>query len=399
METGYQLHFKTDTGKVRANNEDSFGEHKLPNGHLLVVCDGMGGHSGGELASKMGVECIIDYCKKSRSENAIIMIHEAIKFANTQVHGYASTYPEFKGMGTTCVVVFITTSGQIYYGHVGDSRLYAFTKQGLKILTKDHSYVQYLVDTGEIKESEMETHPSKNQILRALGYDETVKPDVCSEPYIPEQGDIFLLCSDGLNGMIGKEIITRILKELQTSRDLSLAADELIHSALEAGGRDNVTVGLLQVSKETSDQTIRISNQSDSSQNQLNMGAKILFFLTIILITVFTLNYFFGSNEENSNTPSKTESSITKADTLDLKKNENLPDKKSDTTKSSVKGKSKEKADAKTTRSDKNTKETIKPNNVAAQPEPVKPAPTTAPPINAPSSPPQSTGTPQNTLL
>jgi serine/threonine protein phosphatase PrpC len=397
METGYQLHFKTDTGKVRANNEDSFGEHKLPNGHLLVVCDGMGGHSGGELASKMGVECIIDYCKKSRSDNAIIMIHEAIKFANTQIHGYASTYPEFKGMGTTCVVVFITNSGQLYYGHVGDSRLYAFTRQGLKTLTKDHSYVQYLVDTGEIKESEMETHPSKNQILRSLGYDETVKPDVCSEPYIPEQGDIFLLCTDGLNGMIGNKIIARIFEQQQASGDLSLAADELIHSALEAGGRDNVTVGLLWVGTEAPNQTIRIPNHSNSSRNQLNMGAKLLFFLTIILITVFTLNYFWGSSEEKSNVSSNTKSSTMTPDTLEVQKKEKNQDKESDSTKNSVKGKSKEKANSKSTRSDKGSKETTKANNVTQETKKEESTPKTKETNEASSGPPDNSKTSQNT--
>lgn len=245
MSTTYDFIFSTNVGNVRKNNEDYFGEKKLPGGHVFVVCDGMGGHSGGEIASKKAVECILDYFTRSRGENAVQMIHEAIKFANSQVHGFASTYPEYSGMGTTCVVVYLDQSMKLYYGHVGDSRLYLRSKNNLSALTKDHSYVQFLVDTGEIEESQMETHPSKNQILRALGIDEVVKPEVCPEPITPKPGDLFLLCSDGLNGMIGKEQIHQLLGTVQDKKTLGTKASSLVEAALEAGGKDNVTVGLI----------------------------------------------------------------------------------------------------------------------------------------------------------
>lgn len=395
MEKGYKVHFKTDTGKIRTNNEDGFGEHKLTNGHLLVVCDGMGGHLGGEFASQKCVECIIDYCKKSRSDNAIIMIHEAIKFANTQVHGFASTYPEYKGMGTTCVVVFFADSGSLYYGHVGDSRLYAFTREGLKSLTKDHSYVQYLVDTGEINESEMENHPSKNQILRAIGIDETIKPDVCSEPYIPEQGDLFLLCTDGLNGMINNKAISAILNQFRLSNDLSLTADELISAALEAGGRDNVTVGLLQVNKDTSDQTIRISNQEGSNVFQWRVISKLLLFLTIILVTVLTLNHFFNSRKDDTETRSKVESGAINTDTIVGKSNENKPDKTSDTTQNHPKGNTKSKDNNKTNKKVGQTKADTKKN--LTSPESVPSKITGDNTVKSNQAPPQATETSEKT--
>jgi serine/threonine protein phosphatase PrpC len=247
-------------GNVRKNNEDFYGEKQLAGGHVFVVCDGMGGHSGGEIASQKAVECILDYCTRSRGENAVQMIHEAIKFANSQVHGFASMNPEYKGMGTTCVVVFITNSNKLYYGHVGDSRLYLHNKQGLRSITKDHSYVQYLVDIGDIKESEMESHPSKNQILRALGIDEVVKPEVCPEPLNPQPGDTFLLCSDGLNGMINHDEIQGILDSKKQGKTLEQVSSNLIQAALDAGGKDNVTVGLIEFGDEQSDVTLNLIN-------------------------------------------------------------------------------------------------------------------------------------------
>lgn len=266
MNNKYDFFFSTDKGKIRDNNEDFYGEKKLSKGHVFVVCDGVGGHSGGEIASQKAVECILDYFTRSKGENAVQMIHESIKFANSQVHGFASTYPEYKGMGTTCVVVYITDSGYFYYGHVGDSRLYLSNKGGLKALTKDHSYVQYLVDIGEIKESEMETHPSKNQILRALGSDEVVKPEVSIEPLFPKSGDIFLLCSDGLNGMIGNEKIQKVLNSKNETPSLLEKADKLIQSALDAGGKDNVTVGLIEFVSEEQEKTLQFPSSKDSNR-------------------------------------------------------------------------------------------------------------------------------------
>jgi serine/threonine protein phosphatase PrpC len=397
METKYKFQFKSETGKVRTNNEDAFGEYKLPNGHLFVVCDGMGGHSGGEMASKKSIECIIEYCKKARSENAIIMIHEAIKFANTQIHGFASTYPEYKGMGTTCVVVFYTSSGQLYYGHVGDSRLYVYSGDRLKALTKDHSYVQYLVDTGEIQESEMETHPSKNQILRAIGIEETIRPDVCSEPYIPASGDIFLLCTDGLNGMIGNKLIGTILQPLQNTHNLSLTSDELIQSALEAGGKDNVTVGIIQISKELSDPTIVIQNQSFSKINKFNLGALILLFISIIVATFFTLNYFFTKSEKEIVPNSKTENKET---TITLKKNheeENASEMKRDSSKDSKKTELKAEETQHVTQKKETNKNNPKPNTPpSSRPSPSKVKIDNT--INPSQTPPKSSEALENTI-
>lgn len=286
-------------GNVRKNNEDFYGEKQLADGHVFVVCDGMGGHSGGEIASQKAVECILDYCTRSRGENAVQMIHEAIKFANSQVHGFASMNPEYKGMGTTCVVVYITNSNKLYYGHVGDSRLYLYNKQGLRCITKDHSFVQYLVDIGDIKESEMESHPSKNQILRALGIDEVVKPEVCPEPLNPQSGDTFLLCSDGLNGMVKNQEIGRIMESIGRGSSLESVSDKLIQAALDGGGKDNVTVGLISLYGEESDQTLQLSSPKSGRFSKKSM----ILYITIGVILLGLLfggyNYFKKTDEEN----------------------------------------------------------------------------------------------------
>jgi serine/threonine protein phosphatase PrpC len=300
MSTTYDFIFSTHVGNVRKNNEDYFGEKKLSGGHVFVVCDGMGGHLGGEIASKKAVECILDYFTRSRGENAVQMIHEAIKFANSQIHGFASTYPEYSGMGTTCVVVYLDQSMKLYYGHVGDSRLYLRSKNKLNSLTKDHSYVQFLVDTGEIKEEEMESHPSKNQILRALGIDEVVKPEVCPEPIYPKPGDLFLICSDGLNGMIGKEEIHHLLGTTHDKKDLSTKANGLIQAALEAGGKDNVTVGLIGFGGSTDDaNTLEpTTEKSKKSKSGLSRFQKPALITILVLAAILAAIKFFTNREK-----------------------------------------------------------------------------------------------------
>jgi serine/threonine protein phosphatase PrpC len=297
MPNSYDFNFASHVGIVRKNNEDYFGEKKLAGGHVFVVCDGMGGHSGGEIASKKAVECIIDYFTRSRGENAVQMIHEAIKFANSQVHGFATTYPEYTGMGTTCVVAYLTQDKKFYYGHVGDSRLYLQTSKGLTTLTKDHSYVQFLVDTGEIEESQMETHPSKNQILRALGIDEVVKPEVCPEPLSPSDGDLFLLCSDGLNGMIDKEKIQSLLTNKE-NKSLALKAQTLIQAALDGGGKDNVTVGLIGFSGETKEPTLEVTQEHSKKSLSVRIQ-KLLILLILVLAGIYAGIKFWKAKEPN----------------------------------------------------------------------------------------------------
>jgi serine/threonine protein phosphatase PrpC len=248
MKIEHTAQFATHVGRVRSNNEDAFHSFQTKSGTVYIVCDGMGGHVGGEVASQQAVKSIMDYCTHSSDETPVQMLHEAIKFANSQVHAYATRNPENKGMGTTCVVVFVSQDNDLFYAHVGDSRLYVRSSKGLVLLTKDHSYVQFLVDSGQILESEMEVHPDRNRILRALGIDEVVKPTVCKTPYHVQGGETFLMCTDGLNGMIRTSSIEEILASRSQGVTIEARVSNLINAALNEGGKDNVTVGLLDFS-------------------------------------------------------------------------------------------------------------------------------------------------------
>lgn len=259
----------TDVGLVRKANEDCMGQAMTPNGHLYVVCDGMGGHLGGATASKIGVDCIIEYVNKKPYENIGEMLVAAVKFANTQVFAKAVYDPQLKGMGSTCVILLITLDGNAWTCHVGDSRIYLFRNSKLSRLTKDHSYVQFLVDTGEIKEEEAEKHPNKNQILRALGSDEDIKPELCAVPFKPENNDLFLLCSDGLTGMVDEEGIASRIK----STSLPDTPEKLVADALANGGRDNVTVSLVEVTDMP--KIITAFSKRKNTSNEVNLLGKI----------------------------------------------------------------------------------------------------------------------------
>jgi len=233
----------TDVGKVRKANEDSQGNLKTAEGHVFVVSDGMGGHVGGATASALSVKCILEYFSKPLVTDPALAIADAIQFANTQVYATALHNKQLSGMGATCVVLYLSNDGRAWYGHAGDSRIYHQRGSDLTRLTKDHSWVQFLVDTGEISAEEAETHPEKNRILRALGIEEDIRPEVCSQPIEICDGDRFLLCSDGLSGLVND----KELKELCAAGEVEAASRALMDLALERGGHDNISVSLVRV--------------------------------------------------------------------------------------------------------------------------------------------------------
>jgi serine/threonine protein phosphatase PrpC len=232
----------TNVGKVRAANEDNMGESVTPNGHLFVVCDGMGGHVGGATASSIAVTSIIEFFQREVYDNAIQAIDHALSFANEQIYASALNNPELKGMGTTAVVLLIKNEA-CFVGHVGDSRIYLYSDAKLNRLTKDHSFVQTLVDSGIISDDEAESHPNKNQILQALGITSSVKGTISPAAILPKVGDTFLLCSDGLNGMVKDGDMQHIL----SVNNIEIAAENLITAALNAGGTDNITAALVKI--------------------------------------------------------------------------------------------------------------------------------------------------------
>ena len=240
-------------GNVRKAQEDCHG-YKLdtPNGDLFVVCDGMGGHVGGATASKIAVESIINYINQEQYATPVDALNGALQFANMQILGYADSHPEFKGMGTTACIVLIKQD-EVWIAHVGDSRIYLYLgKEGrLHRITKDHSFVQTLVDAGEITDDEAEHHPNKNRILKALGIKSDLQPSFNYEnmPIHPKNGDVFLICSDGLSGMITDSTIEKVLNEEVA---LSNKGEMLIALAMQGetvipGGQDNCTVELIEI--------------------------------------------------------------------------------------------------------------------------------------------------------
>ena len=253
-----EIYGLTDRGVVREANEDSIGISRTKNGiKKAVECDGMGGAAGGRIASEIAEETFMSSmlsCTdemeqlKFDSKKVKALIGEAASKANAAVLAKAREDLSLFGMGCTLnAIVYIEPQNRLYYVNVGDSRLYMITKKEIKQLTKDHSYVQMLVDNNEITPEEAENHPQKNLITKALGIKDDIEPDVSDKKLAPKSESHFLLCSDGLHGLIKREV----LKEVALS-DTSIHEKifSYIRLANEAGGTDNISAILLSIKNE-----------------------------------------------------------------------------------------------------------------------------------------------------
>ena len=225
---------RSDVGLVRSHNEDSF----LVRAPLFAVCDGMGGHAAGEVASAIAVQSLADQAPMNADD---ILLGAAVEAANTAVIKGASEGKGKAGMGSTCTCLLIEDD-HMAIAHVGDSRLYLLHRGTLVRLTHDHSYVEELVDAGEITADEARVHPSRSVITRALGSD----PDMYADHFTLNVSteDRLILCSDGLSSMIEDSEIEAIAVSSATPQ---AAADNLVAAALTAGGHDNVTVIVVDV--------------------------------------------------------------------------------------------------------------------------------------------------------
>ncbi len=235
---------QTDVGKKRAANEDNMGNAITINGLVSVVCDGMGGHVGGATASKIAVNTILDNLNTNYYDDPRIAIGESIDIANKAILSEANAHPELSGMGSTCVLL-IVRNGKVYIGHVGDSRIYLIRSKKIVQLTKDHSYVQMLVDRGEITREQAERHPRKNEITNALGIPNMTPATVADDAIIPEAGDCFLLCSDGLSGMVSNDVISKVVSR-QSEMNAQDRVNRLVALANENGGVDNITAQMVE---------------------------------------------------------------------------------------------------------------------------------------------------------
>jgi protein phosphatase len=235
----------THVGQVRKANEDSMATFEVANMKVFVVCDGMGGHVGGEIASQTAITAIRDFLINNITIDPREAIYNSIITANEAILNRSRQQPELAGMGSTCVMLVVTSDGKVYYGHVGDSRIYIIANHKITQLTEDHSAVYDMFKTGIIKtREEMERHPRKNEITKALGFLNMQPPTVCSTPIEPDSGNCFLLCSDGLTDMVNDEQIQRVISKHEIP--IQQRAETLIQMANKKGGVDNITVELVE---------------------------------------------------------------------------------------------------------------------------------------------------------
>ena len=245
----------TDAGIVRDHNEDSIG-HNAELG-LLVLADGMGGHKGGEVASALAVDSILNTLQVTLGEIKSgeideetgyslesITIEAAIKKANTVIYQASQNNKQYEGMGTT-IVVLLFFDNRLTVAHVGDSRLYRQRNDKLELMTRDHTLLQELVDRGFYTPEEAQQSLNKNLVTRAVGVSPTVEVDLMED--IASVDDVYLLCSDGLNDMINDDIIEGCVNNFKDNLD-TLAA-ELIALAKQNGGKDNVSALLAKINK------------------------------------------------------------------------------------------------------------------------------------------------------
>jgi serine/threonine protein phosphatase PrpC len=241
--------FKTDQGRIRQNNEDSGGTFVNQDGHCLaIVADGMGGHLAGDIASNMSVSHLQEMWEQSvgieSADQAEAWLRTHVLQVNQLVYDHSRTHVECEGMGTTIEAV-ISTGHFTSIAHVGDSRCYILNDAGFKQLTEDHTLVNELVRTGQITKEDAEHHPRKNWILRALGTEKDVKIDIKTIMF--EEGDILLLCSDGLSNKVNEQEMVEVL---QNKDSLEQKASTLISMAIENGGEDNITLIILEFADE-----------------------------------------------------------------------------------------------------------------------------------------------------
>jgi protein phosphatase len=233
---------QTDPGLVRTNNEDAY-VIDSGSGFSLVV-DGMGGAAAGELAAQIFADTAVEVFENSRQRTqsaAAEKVQQVFQLANRKILDHVAAYPEHKGMGCTAELVVFCNSGFVI-GHMGDSRTYRWRKGILQQLTRDHSLVQEQIDQGIITANEARSHSLRHIILRAVGVHEQPALDLLMGQ--ADLADLFLLCSDGLSDMLEDQRIAHILAE---SAGLDRKSQHLIDAALAAGGKDNVTVVIIEV--------------------------------------------------------------------------------------------------------------------------------------------------------
>jgi protein phosphatase len=249
LKPGLEVASLSDVGCQRENNEDSVlywepvAAELESKGRLAIIADGMGGYEGGQEASRLAVETVRSVYDNAFGGNPQDTLIGALEAAHQNIQRFAQEHPQFYGMGTTCTALAIV-GRQLSFAHVGDSRLYLIRGESISRLTRDHSYVGRLVETGIVRSEDAESHPQRHILTAALGSGRDVTPHIPEHPNLLEEGDILLLCTDGLWGVVGDPNLARVV---QTNPPAE-ACQKLVNMALERGGPDNITVLVLRVS-------------------------------------------------------------------------------------------------------------------------------------------------------
>jgi len=249
LRPGLELANLSDVGLHREQNEDYFcyvepaSEEDFKRlGRLAIVADGMGGHEGGQVASGIAIDTVRDVYLAHSGDDPGEALLTAFQDAHAAIQVYAREHPELRGMGTTCTAV-VLRDHDLYYGHVGDSRLYLIRDSAISQLTDDHSLVGRLLRDGQITPEEAAVHPDRNVLTAALGMDSAVPGDFSGAPRPLYQNDILLICTDGLHGLVNDEE----LRHIALNDAPSEACREMVRLANGRGGFDNITVQILKM--------------------------------------------------------------------------------------------------------------------------------------------------------
>jgi protein phosphatase len=249
VKPGVEVAGLTDVGCQRENNEDSYlywepeGDQEFQRkGRLAIIADGMGGHEGGQEASRLAVETVREVYQHDSREDAQAALVQSFAAAHHRIQDYGEKHPLFQGMGTTCTA-FVLRGRQLYFAHVGDSRLYLLRDERILRLTRDHSYVGRLVESGLVRAEDAERHPQRHILTAALGSGTEVAVDSAQDGVAVQDGDDLLLCTDGLWGVVTEEELEGAVRGKSPAE--SCAA--LITLARQRGGPDNITVQVMHV--------------------------------------------------------------------------------------------------------------------------------------------------------
>ncbi|MBE2279629.1 MAG: Stp1/IreP family PP2C-type Ser/Thr phosphatase [Ignavibacteriaceae bacterium] len=274
----------SDVGKKRTRNEDYFGQYEFNGVKIYIVCDGMGGYTGGEFASRLAVNEIKEHFESlnPNTENFGDELKSSLLRADAAIKKKATSDPEMKEMGSTAVVLLIK-DGFANIAHLGDSRVYLHRDGMFHRITKDHSLVQQMVDGGIIDAEQAKTHPNRNVISRSLGPDGSSEPEV-EQPLSIYKNDIFLLCTDGLTSLVEDEEIKSIIEGM----DAQSACIELVNMANDRGGNDNITIQIVKVVKGKSLPPIPEKKKTLFKFSGIGLGVFLLLLISFIFADDFS---------------------------------------------------------------------------------------------------------------